>query len=68
LILALALTLSAPANARWHPGMRSAIRYVRERLGQVRFEVRTADHKWGLHTKSTVPSASVLKAGASLDS
>ncbi|HEY2602164.1 MAG TPA: serine hydrolase [Thermoleophilaceae bacterium] len=66
LLLGLVLAPAAPAakapTPDWHPNVRSAIRYARSRLGDVRFQVRTASRKWGYHSTSTVPSASVIKA------
>jgi len=36
--------------------------YAQARLGQVSFAVRTEGHLYGVETRRTVPSASVLKA------
>jgi Beta-lactamase enzyme family len=53
---------AAPAAGSWQPGVRQAIAYARTRAGDVSFEVRTENRRWGWRITRTVPSASVLKA------
>jgi Beta-lactamase enzyme family len=53
----------APADAAdWQPGMASAKRYARTRVGNVAIAVRSQEHLWAWHGRRTMRSASVLKA------
>jgi Beta-lactamase enzyme family len=55
--------LAAPAHgASWRPDTEAAKEYSASRLGQISFAVRTERHLYGVDTRRTVPSASVLKA------
>jgi hypothetical protein len=63
LVLGAALLLPAPAlGAQWHPHIRSAISYIHHRAGDIRFQVRYGDRRWGYHATRIVRSASVVKA------
>jgi Beta-lactamase enzyme family len=46
----------------WRPDVDMAGRYAEQRAGEVSFAVRTEGHLYGVDTRRTVPSASVLKA------
>jgi beta-lactamase class A len=47
----------------WHPDLKSAIDYAQHRQGQViAFAVRTQHHFWGYNVRTTIPSASCIKA------
>jgi beta-lactamase class A len=55
--------LAVPAyGAPWRPDTEAAKGYAESRLGEVSFAVRTEGHLYGVDTRRTVPSASVLKA------
>ena len=56
------VTAPAAAARAWHPNVHAAVAYANGRAGQVRFAVRSGRRVWGLHTSSSVHSASVLKA------
>jgi beta-lactamase class A len=55
--VAIALSLGA-----WKPDVEAARDYTQTRAGQISFAVRTEGHLYGVDTRRTVPSASVLKA------
>jgi beta-lactamase class A len=46
----------------WKPDVEAAREYAQTRAGQISFAVRTEAHLYGVDTRRTVPSASVLKA------
>ena len=64
--LTAAALLAAPAHAEappgWHPGMKAAREYVKQRGGNVSFAVRTERRLYGHRAGRVVPAASVLKA------
>jgi hypothetical protein len=47
---------------QWRPDVAAAREYAQGRLGGISFAVRTEGHLYGVETRRTVPSASVLKA------
>jgi hypothetical protein len=59
----IALFAAAPrAQAAWRPDVRSAVKYIHKRKGNVRFAVRTDHHLWGYKRTDGVHSLSVVKA------
>jgi beta-lactamase class A len=68
LLLLMALMAVAPAEAavppkKWKPDVDAAVKYARERRGNISFAVRfPAGRLYGYRTQRTAPSASVLKA------
>ena len=59
----LAATASPAARADgWRPDVAGARGYAQGRLGEISFAVRAEGHLYGVATRRTVPSASVLKA------
>jgi beta-lactamase family protein len=55
--------VAPPAQAvEWKPDVAAARGYAQGRLGEVSFAVRADGHLYGVATRRTVPSASVLKA------
>jgi len=48
--------------AAWQPDVEAAKRYAQARAGDISFAVRTQGRLYGVDTRRTVPSASVLKA------
>jgi beta-lactamase class A len=55
--VAIALSLGA-----WKPDVEAARDYAQTRAGQISFALRAEGHLYGVDTRRTVPSASVLKA------
>jgi hypothetical protein len=51
-----------PLDQVWHPDMRAAIRYRRQRTGDIAFAVRTEGRFWGYRPDHVEWSASVVKA------
>ena len=61
-LLALSGTARAEAPPGWHPAMKAASEYVKDRRGNVSFAVRTERRLYGHRAGRVVPAASVLKA------
>ena len=65
LVLAVFAALAPGASAgedAWHPAVRDAAAYAKERRGTVAFALRTPGRSWGWRAERTFHSASVLKA------
>jgi hypothetical protein len=56
------LAQPAAAPVAWRPDVKTALAYVHERKGSVRFAVRTEKRMWGYRPTDGVHSASVVKA------
>jgi hypothetical protein len=47
----------------WHPDVKAAVDYIHQRsAGVIEFAVRTEQHYWSYNARTTIPSASVIKA------
>jgi hypothetical protein len=61
-LAALATATPAARADAWRPDVAGAREYAEGRLGEISFAVRADGHLYGVATRRTVPSASVLKA------
>lgn len=60
--LLLCAATGAAAQPVWRPHVSTAVRFAKQRRGQIAIAVSTRERFWGWHDRRTYPSASVIKA------